>query len=133
MNTDLTPLLARPGAVIAVVGATDSPYKYGAIIYRDLKSRGFEAVAVNPARQTVNGDPAYPDLASLPEPPTLINLVVPPSTTMETIRQAAVLGLDNLWFQPGSFDDQVIDQVRRLGLTYQAGACIMVRARTVGL
>lgn len=131
MNTDLTPLLARPDTTIAVVGATDAPYKYGAVIYRDLKGRGFEVVAVNPNRPTVDGDVAYPDLASLPTPPTLINLVVPPEVAIEAVNQAADLGFDNLWFQPGSFDDQVIDEIERLGLDYQTGACIMVRARTV--
>ncbi|NIQ54637.1 MAG: CoA-binding protein, partial [Gemmatimonadetes bacterium] len=51
---------------MAVVGATDSPDKYGGIIYRDLKRRGFRVFAVNPGRETVDGDPAYAGLADLP-------------------------------------------------------------------
>jgi len=56
MMTDLTPLLAGPGASVAVIGATDHMSKYGGIIYRDLKRKGYEVFAVNPYRETVVGD-----------------------------------------------------------------------------
>ncbi len=50
--TDLTHLLASTDIDIAVVGATDSPGKYGGIIYRDLKGLGYRVRAVNPNRAT---------------------------------------------------------------------------------
>ena len=79
MMTDLTPLLAEPDALVAVIGATDHSWKYGSIIYRDLKARGIRVVPVNPHRATVDGDRCYPNLSALPEQPTIIDLVVPPA------------------------------------------------------
>jgi len=38
---DLSELLAETGTSVAVVGATDNPAKYGYVIYRDLKRKGF--------------------------------------------------------------------------------------------
>ena len=40
---DIATLLNRDDTTIAVVGATDDPHKYGSVIYRDLKRKGFTA------------------------------------------------------------------------------------------
>ncbi len=132
MMTDLTPLLSDPSNTVALVGATDNPWKYGSIIFRDLTAKGIRVVPVNPNRPTVAGVPAYPNLSALPEQPAIINIVVPPEEALGVVEEARGLGWDNLWLQPGAFDDEVIDALESSGLVYQAGACIMVRARLVG-
>ena len=68
---DLTPLLSEPGTSIAVIGATDHPTKYGGIIYRDMKGKGFPVFAVNPYRESVDGDPCWATVRDLPEAPTI--------------------------------------------------------------
>ena len=57
--TDITRLLDQPDTTIAIVGATDNPSKYGHVIYRDLKQKGFPVYPVNPNRSTVDGDKAF--------------------------------------------------------------------------
>ena len=37
----LDEMLKKPDATIAVVGATDDEKKYGYVIYRDLKRKGY--------------------------------------------------------------------------------------------
>ncbi len=49
----ITALLYETDPVIAVVGATDNLNKYGAVIYRDLKAKGFTVYPGNPTRATV--------------------------------------------------------------------------------
>ena len=61
--------LKKVDTTIAIVGANDDPGKYGSIIYRDLKRKGYEVFAVNPNRDTVDGDVSYSSLADLPESP----------------------------------------------------------------
>lgn len=131
MRTDLTDLLAAPDAVVAVVGATDDPEKYGSIVYRNLKRYGFTVRAVNPGRVTVDGDLAYPDLASLPERPTVIDMVVPAAVGSTVIDEAVGLGYDNVWLQPGAESQELLERLEASGLHYQVDACIMVRARGV--
>jgi predicted CoA-binding protein len=128
--TDLATLLHEPDATVAVVGATDNPAKYGSVIYRDLKAKGFRVFPVNLHRSTVDGDPAYPDLASLPERPTVIDVVVPPDQTMKVLEQVVDLGLDHVWVQPGAEDDEVERFVAEHGLDALVNTCIMVRTRT---
>lgn len=129
---DLTPLLAEPETSVAVVGATDSPDKYGSIIYRFLKRHGFRVFAVNPHRTTVDGDPAYASLGELPEEPTIVDVVVPAETGMKVAKEAAELGYRRLWIQPGAESPELIDYLDREGFEFIADACIMVRTRVVG-
>lgn len=122
-------LLRDSSTTVAVVGATDRPGKYGGIIYRDLKAKGFRVFAVNPYRDEVDGDPCYRSLDGLPEAPTIVDYVVPPRRTLDTLRDAARLGYLNAWVQPGAEDDDVVAYLEKEGFTFLVHACIMVQAR----
>jgi predicted CoA-binding protein len=123
--------LADPEALIAVVGATDTPGKYGGIIYRDLKGRGHRVVAVNPKRERVDGDPCFPDLQSLPEAPDLVNVVTPPWEGRRVLEDAIALEQPSIWFQPGADHPDLSERASAAGLDVVAGPCIMVVSRQV--
>lgn len=126
---DIATLLNREDTTVAVVGATDDQHKYGSVIYRDLKHKGFEVYPVNPNRATVDGDTAYESLADLPEAPTIVNVVVPPKTTLRVLESARELGLWNVWIQPGAESPEVLTYLQENDFNYLANACIMVRSR----
>ena len=116
--------------LIAIVGATDAPGKYGGIIYRDMKAKGYRVVPVNPARPTVDGDPTVASLRDLDEVPDIVNVVVPPARTLQVLDDAAELGDVAVWIQPGAADAAVRARVEELGLPALIDACIMVQSRT---
>lgn len=126
---DIASLLHRDDTTIAIVGATDDPSKYGSVIYRDLKQKGFDVFAVNPNRDTVDGDPAYRSLESLPERPTIVNIVVPPQATLQVLQKARELGHRNVWVQPGAESPEVMTYLTENDFNYLANACIMVQSR----
>lgn len=123
-------LLADRDRLIAVVGATERPGKYGGIIYRDLRGRGHRVVPVNPNHDTVAGDRCYPNLASLPERPDLVNMVVPARVGRTVVAEWERLSGDSIWFQPGAYDRELKEQARAAGMDVVAGDCIMVVSRT---
>ena len=129
MTDPVSERLLRPDPLIAIVGATDAPGKYGGIIYRDMKAKGYRVVGINPQRQTVDGDPVYASLADLAESPDIVNIVVPPRRTLRVLEQAAHIDDVAVWIQPGAADDAVRARVDELGLPALIDACIMVRAR----
>ena len=122
-------LLSEPGIIIAVVGASDNPEKFGHDIYRDLKRKGYRVFPVNPNRKTIDGDPSYPNLQSLPETPDIVNLVVPPEVTLIVALECLKLGITHLWLQPGAESPEVLEFLQDNGLNYVAGACVMVKTR----
>ncbi|MBN2882106.1 MAG: CoA-binding protein [Clostridia bacterium] len=112
----------------AVVGANTDPEKYGNMIYRKLKSRGYRVYAVNPVYKEIDGDECYSNLSSLPEKPDVVNLVVTPKRSLLYAMEAKELGIEYLWFQPGTFDDLVMNKVNELGL-HAVQACALVATR----
>ena len=124
---DIARLIHEPGATVAIVGATDNPGKYGSVIYRDLKRKGFRVFGVNPHRPTIDGDRAYPDLSALPEAPTVVNFVVPPESTLTVLKEADQLGYKNVWVQPGAESPAAIARAKELGMSVIAGGpCLLV-------
>lgn len=126
---DIATILSEPDATVAVVGATDNPAKYGYVIYRDLKRKGYVVFPVNPRRETVDGDRAFPSLRALPDKPTIVNIVVPPQTTLEILKVCKELDLDNVWLQPGAESPEALAYLQQHGFNYLANACIMVESR----
>lgn len=51
----------------AVAGANTDPSKYGNMIYRKLRSKGYRVYPVNPLYDMVEGYKCYKSLSELPE------------------------------------------------------------------
>ena len=109
----------------AVVGANQDPQKYGNMIYRKLKQRGYRVYPVNPNYETVDGDKCYENLTSLPEVPEVLDMVVSPKYGMAVIDEAAALGINNIWLQPGAYNNELMDLIAKRGLT-PVQACVLV-------
>ncbi|MGD2103041.1 MAG: CoA-binding protein [Acidimicrobiia bacterium] len=131
--TDLTPLLSEPGTSIAVIGATDRPSKYGGIIYRDMKAKGFPVFAVNPYRDTVDGDPCWRSVKDLPETPTIAVFVIPAKRGLGVLAECAEAGIHNIWVQPGASSPALRDALEAGPFDWIADACVMVRARVASV
>lgn len=129
--SNIARLLDDATTTIAVVGATEREHKYGSIIYRDLRSKGFTVFAVNPYRDTVHGDPCWHTVSDLPEAPTIVNFVVPPARTLEVLDECRGLGYTTVWVQPGAEDESVVAYLEEHGFDHLVRSCIMVRARSL--
>lgn len=114
--------------VWAVVGASENHDKYGYMIYRKLKARGYKVFPINPNYGTIDGDKCYKDLTALPEIPDVIDMVVPPKHGKAIIEQASGLGIKNIWLQPGTYNDELMNLIGEKGLT-AVKACVLVALR----
>lgn len=112
----------------AVVGANQDPDKYGNMIYRKLKRLGYQVYPVNPMYEEIEGDTCYKDLSSLPVIPEVIDMVVSPKRGRAFIDEAARLGTNYIWLQPGTHDEELLKQIENLGLQ-SVQACVLVAAR----
>ncbi|PGF18175.1 acetyl-CoA synthetase [Natrinema sp. CBA1119] len=81
---------------VAVVGATDREGAVGRAILENLRDEfAGEVVPVNPSRDEVLGLECYPDASSAP-PIDLAVVVVPPEIVIESIRDLAEAGTENV-------------------------------------
>ena len=115
------------GDSFAVVGASQNRSKYGNKVLRAYLQAGRRVYAVNPNVDEVEGQPCYPDLASLPEPVHGVSIVTPPAVTEKVVEQAAAAGVRHLWMQPGAESPAAIRRAAELGLQLiHSGPCALV-------
>ena len=112
--------------VWAVVGASNNRAKYGNRIYLKLRESGYRVFPVNNREQLIEGDTAYSSLLDLPEPPTVVNMVVPPQEASVVVEQARAAGAQAIWFQPGAESDAAGRWAQEHGLDVIEG-CILVQ------
>jgi acyl-CoA synthetase (NDP forming) len=86
--------LLRPASV-AIVGASDDPRKTTGRPQRFLAAAGYAGTAwfVNPRRQTVQGEKAYPSLSALPGVPDHVYVMTGADAAVDTVAEAARLGI----------------------------------------
>ena len=79
---------------VAVIGASDDPLRIGGRPIAYMLGQGFRGriFPVNPNRATVQGLPAYPSVAALPETPDVAIVIVPASLALEAIESLAARG-----------------------------------------
>jgi len=114
--------------VWAVIGANVDPEKFGNKIFKKLLLRGYRAYPINPMYESIEGHSCYKDLSSLPEKPEVINMVVSPKRGKPVLEEAAKLGIKNIWFQPGTYDEELLAFAAAQGLT-AVQACVLVATR----
>lgn len=112
----------------AVAGANEDPAKYGNKIFRRLLSAGYTVYPVNPMYESIEGHTCYKDLSSLPEKPEVIDMVVSPKRGRPILEEAARLGIENIWFQPGTYDDELLEFAASKGLNTVL-SCVLVALR----
>ncbi|NIO38519.1 CoA-binding protein [Candidatus Bathyarchaeota archaeon] len=117
------------GNVFAVVGASRDPEKYGHQVYRDLRGAGYNVYPVNPHADEILGSKCYPHLEALPEKPDVVDLVVPPRVTEETVKTCKKLGIAKVWMQPGSESQKSIRFCRENEIDVVHGVCVMAQRR----
>jgi len=85
--------LLRPGG-FAIIGASDDPTRIGGRPLAYLKARGFagQIMPVNPNRATVQGIPAFPDIAGLPVAPDAAIVAIPGEAAIEAVRALGARG-----------------------------------------
>jgi predicted CoA-binding protein len=87
---------------IAVTGVSRRPEGHGAnVVYQRLRDRGYDVFAVNPNADTVEGDPSYHGLASIPDGVDAVVIGTRPEIADDTMRECIELGIKHVWMHQG--------------------------------
>lgn len=113
---------------IAVTGVSRNPTNHGGnVVYQRLRERGYEVFAVNPNADTIEGDPCFTDLKSIPGGVDAVVIATRPSIADQTMRECVDLGIDQVWmhrsFGAGSVSEEATAYGREHGVTVIDGGC----------
>jgi predicted CoA-binding protein len=113
---------------IAVTGVSRTSKGHGSnVVYRRLRERGFDAVAINPNATTVEGDRCCPSLTSVPGGVQAVVIGTNPDRASDTVRECIELGVRYIWMHhgmgAGSVSPEATALARSHGLLVIDGGC----------
>ena len=115
--------------LIALVGASSNPKKYGNKILLDLVSKGYNVVPINSTEDTIAGIKSYKNVLDFKESISIINFVVPPEIGFEITKELVENNYDNFWYQPGAESKEISSYLIENSKNFIDDKCIMVEAR----
>jgi len=121
---------------IAVAGVSrEAGGKHGGnVVYQRLRARGYQVFAVNPNAETVEGDPCYRDLRSIPGGVDAVVIATKPEVAPSVARECRELGITRVWmhrsFGGGSVSTEAHEFCRANGIASIAGGCPLMYGPT---
>ncbi|MDH2444269.1 CoA-binding protein [Amnibacterium sp. CER49] len=119
--------ILRRAKSVAIVGASPNParssYFVGTYL---LQSSDYRVYFVNPNAAEILGQPAYPDLQSLPEVPDIVDVFRKGSDIPAVVDQVVEIGAPTIWVQLGIWNQDAAYYGESKGLTVVMDRCIKI-------
>lgn len=111
----------------AVVGCSSDPARASHGVSRYLLSQGYTVVPVNPNETVVHGQPAYPDLRSVPADPAtrieVVDIFRRPDLVLPHVIEAIEIGAKAIWPQLGVWNQEAAEMAAHAGLLVVMNRC----------
>jgi predicted CoA-binding protein len=125
------------GRRLAVAGVSRDGKQPANAIFRKLVASGFEVVPVNPNATEVEGEPCYPDLASMPGEVDGVVVATHPDAALSVARECADLGIRHVWFHrsfgSGSVSQEAVAVCEEAHANCIVGGCPLMFCEPVDL
>ena len=119
--------ILRAAKSVAIVGASPNPARSSFFVGTYLQqSSDYRLYFVNPNATEILGQPAYPDLASLPEVPDIVVVFRRGSDIPSVVDDVVAVGAKTIWVQLGIWNEQAAYDGEAKGLTVVMDRCIKV-------
>lgn len=115
--------------VWVVAGVSGNKDKFGYKIWKILKEHGYETYGVSPNYEELEGDKIYPSVKDLPKKIDVLDMVVAPKIAIHTLEEAKEAGIEYIWFQPGTYNDEVLAKARELEFKILYDDCVYATLR----
>ncbi|ANP73355.1 CoA-binding protein [Cryobacterium arcticum] len=119
--------ILRSAKSVAIVGASPNPARSSYFVGTYLQqSSDYRVYFVNPRADTILGQKAYPDLASLPEVPDIVDVFRKASDIPQVLDDALAVGAKTVWVQLGIWNQEAAEYGESKGLTIVMDRCIKI-------
>ena len=101
---------------VAVIGASNDRSKFGNKAVRAFQQTGYKVFPVHPAQSEVEGLTCYKSIRDVPERLNLVSVYLGPERLLAVLPDIAARGCDELWLNPGTVSDAVLEKAGELNL-----------------
>lgn len=116
---------------IALAGVSTREHKFGYKIFHFLRKAGYNVYPVNPRYAEFEGQKCYAGVSELPELVKNLVIVTPADQSLILAREAIKRDFKIVWFQPGSFDEDIHHLFENSPINAIIGDCVMVELHDV--
>ncbi len=102
---------------VAVIGASNDRNKFGNKAVRAYARLGYQVYPVNQRADIVEGLPAYRSILDIPGKVDIVLVYVPPAIGLTIISDIAQKRPAELYLNPGTESDELLEKARSLGLS----------------
>ena len=102
--------------VVAVIGASSNPRKFGNRAVRAFRRQGYTVVPINPNEKMVEGLKTYASVLDVPQPIDMATFYVPPDIGERVMREVAQRRIPEVWLNPGAESDELIRLAKSLNV-----------------
>jgi predicted CoA-binding protein len=118
---------------VALVGVSNNPLRSSNFVATYLVRTPYRVYPVNPNYDEVLGMKCYPNLASLPEVPDVVDCFRKAEELPGVVAEAIEVGAKVVWFQLGLRNDEAAGMAIDAGLTVVQDRCLKIEhARFAG-
>lgn len=105
------------GRVVAVIGASSDPRKFGNRAVRAFRRQGYTVIPINPNVTEIEGLKAYASVLDVPGAIDMATLYVPPEVGVQVMREVARKAIPEVWLNPGAESDDLVALARSLNVS----------------
>ncbi len=102
--------------VVAIIGASSNPRKFGNRAVRAFRRQGYTVVPINPNEPEVEGLKTYASVLDVPDPIDMATFYVPPQIGEKVMPEVARKRIPEVWLNPGADSDELIALARSLNV-----------------
>jgi predicted CoA-binding protein len=119
--------ILRRATSVAIVGASPNAARSSYFVGTYLQqSSDYRVYFVNPNATEILGQEAYPDLASLPEVPDIVDVFRKAGDIPSVVDDVVAVGAPVIWVQLGIWNQEAAEDAEARGLTVVMDRCIKV-------
>ncbi len=118
--------ILRNSRRVAMVGLSANESRPSYFVGYYLQRMGYEIIPVNPRYERILGQKSYPDVASIPEAPDVVDVFRRPDEIAEVVDEAITVGAKSLWLQFEVVNEAEAARAQEAGLLVVMDRCMKI-------
>lgn len=116
---------------MAIAGASRNLKKFGGVVFKELREKGFELYPINPNAEEIQGVKCYKSVAEIPADVVHLLILTSKEDTDVVAKAAINKGIKMIWIQQKSETPEALKTIEKAGIPLICNKCIMMFATPV--